>query len=138
MTSTSTPHHKRGCLSRLVLCPLPFKSKRVAVLLVGLFYNRLAFFPMKVPILSVSTPTYFPFVRYSSPFIWIFIVRLASRLLHRFPLSAGSFFKSIVVRRLYDKEANNVVYVSYSSKLDAASDGNKSRFKSSLCAVHIE
>lgn len=49
-----------------------------------------------------------------------------------------SFFKSIVVRRLYDKEANNVVYVSYSSKLDTGSDGNKSRFKSSLCALHIE
>eukprot|EP00903_Cladosiphon_okamuranus_P018685 g17198.t1 len=49
-----------------------------------------------------------------------------------------SFFKSIVVRRLYDKEANNVVYVSYSSKLDAGSDANKSRFKSSLCALHIE
>ncbi|CAN0190215.1 unnamed protein product [Pylaiella littoralis] len=49
-----------------------------------------------------------------------------------------SFFKSIVVRRIYDKEANNVVYVSYSSKLDTGSDGNKSRFKSSLCALHIE
>ncbi|CAM9389927.1 unnamed protein product [Ectocarpus sp. 6 AP-2014] len=49
-----------------------------------------------------------------------------------------SFFKSIVVRRLYDKEANNIVYVSYSSKLDTGSDGNKSRFKSSLCALHIE
>lgn len=49
-----------------------------------------------------------------------------------------SFFKSIVVRRLYDKEANNVVYVSFSSKLDTNSDGNKSRFKSSLCAIHVE
>ncbi|CAN0242161.1 unnamed protein product, partial [Scytosiphon promiscuus] len=49
-----------------------------------------------------------------------------------------SFFKSIVVRRLYDKEADNVVYVSYSSKLDTGSDGNKSRFKSSLCALHVE
>ena len=50
----------------------------------------------------------------------------------------SSFFKSIVVRRIYDKEANNVVYVSFSSKLDANSDGNKSRFKSSLCALHVE
>lgn len=50
----------------------------------------------------------------------------------------ASFFKSIVVRRLYDKEANNVVYVSYSSKLDTGSDANKSRFKSSLCALHVE
>ncbi|CAM9386530.1 unnamed protein product [Ascophyllum nodosum] len=49
-----------------------------------------------------------------------------------------SFFKSIVVRRLYDKEANNVVYVSFSSKLNANSDNNKSRFKSSLCALHVE
>ncbi|CAB1121474.1 unnamed protein product [Ectocarpus sp. CCAP 1310/34] len=49
-----------------------------------------------------------------------------------------SFLKSIVVRRLYDKETNNIVYVSYSSKLDTGSDGNKSRFKSSLCALHIE
>lgn len=47
-------------------------------------------------------------------------------------------FKSIVVRRLYDKKADNVVYVSFSSKIDTGSDSNKSRFKSSLCALHVE
>ncbi|CAM9230854.1 unnamed protein product [Choristocarpus tenellus] len=49
-----------------------------------------------------------------------------------------SFFKSIVVRRLYDKEEGNLVYVAYSSKIDPNTDSNKSRFKSSLCALHIE
>ncbi|CAM9281203.1 unnamed protein product [Discosporangium mesarthrocarpum] len=48
-----------------------------------------------------------------------------------------SLFKSILVRRLYDKEGGNVVYVAYSSKLDPNADANMSRYKSSLCAVHI-
>jgi CreA protein len=48
------------------------------------------------------------------------------------------FFKSIKVRRIVDKEAGNVVYVAYSSKFNAQSDDNKSRFKSSLCAIHYD
>ncbi|CAM9702123.1 unnamed protein product, partial [Phaeothamnion confervicola] len=48
------------------------------------------------------------------------------------------FFKTIKVRRLYDKDAGTVVYVAYSDKFDARADDNKSRFKSSLCALHVD
>lgn len=47
------------------------------------------------------------------------------------------FFKQIKVKRLYDKERNTVVYASYSLRFDKNSDDNKSRFKSSLCAVTL-
>lgn len=46
-------------------------------------------------------------------------------------------FKSVKVRRIVDKDSGNVVYVSFSQKFDTNEDSNKSRFKSSLCAVHI-
>ena len=45
-------------------------------------------------------------------------------------------FKSVKVRRIYDASSNNIIYVSYSQKLVNSDDNNKSRFKSSLCAVH--
>ena len=48
------------------------------------------------------------------------------------------FFKSIKVRRVVDKESKNIVYVAYSAKFNPQADENKSRFKSSLCAVHIQ
>ena len=48
------------------------------------------------------------------------------------------FFKQIRIKRLYDKETNSVVYASFSTRLDKGDDSNKSRFKSSLCAVHIQ
>ena len=47
------------------------------------------------------------------------------------------FFKQIRIKRLYDKETNSVIYASFSTRLDKGDDSNKSRFKSSLCAVHI-
>ncbi|CAM9737998.1 unnamed protein product [Heterosigma akashiwo] len=47
-------------------------------------------------------------------------------------------FKSIKVKRVYDADTNTVVYVSYSDKLIKSDDDNKSRFKSSLCALHVE
>lgn len=43
----------------------------------------------------------------------------------------------IRVRRIYDKENNNLVYASFSTRLDKGDDSNKSRFKSSICAVHV-
>ena len=46
-------------------------------------------------------------------------------------------FKSVKVRRIYDASTNNIIYVSYSQKLVSNDDNNKSRFKSSLCAVHV-
>ena len=47
-------------------------------------------------------------------------------------------FKSVKVRRIIDTSNKNVIYVSYSQKLVSNDDNNKSRFKSSLCAVHYD
>lgn len=47
-------------------------------------------------------------------------------------------FKSVKVRRIVDNENKNLVYVSYSQKLVSNGDTSKSRFKSSLCAVHFD
>lgn len=54
-----------------------------------------------------------------------------------FEESRNLFFKQIRIRRVYDKETNTVVYVSYATRLSKSGDENKSRFKSSLCAVHL-
>ena len=48
-----------------------------------------------------------------------------------------NLFKQIRVRRVFDKVSNNLVYASFSTRLDKGDDSNKSRFKSSICAVHI-
>eukprot|EP00967_Tisochrysis_lutea_P008300 scaffold9940_cov39-Tisochrysis_lutea.AAC.1 len=47
-------------------------------------------------------------------------------------------FKSLKVRRVIDKQGQSVVYVLYSQKLDKNDDPFGSRFKSSLCAVHVD
>eukprot|EP00933_Yihiella_yeosuensis_P000671 TRINITY_DN101066_c0_g1_i1.p1 TRINITY_DN101066_c0_g1~~TRINITY_DN101066_c0_g1_i1.p1 ORF type:complete len:247 (+),score=64.07 TRINITY_DN101066_c0_g1_i1:89-829(+) len=47
-------------------------------------------------------------------------------------------FKTLKVKRVYDAEAKNVVYVVFTEKMDANDDKNKSRFKSQVCAVHAE
>lgn len=47
-------------------------------------------------------------------------------------------FKQLRVQRLYDKERNTVVYISFNTRLDKSSDDNKSRFKSSTCAVNLD
>ena len=54
-----------------------------------------------------------------------------------FEANRNLFFKQIRVRRVYDKASNNLVYASFSTRLDKGDDSNKSRFKSSICAVHI-
>jgi catabolite regulation protein CreA len=46
-----------------------------------------------------------------------------------FSQSRSLFFKSVKVRRIYDKDSNTLVYVSYSSRLDKGDDENKSRYK---------
>lgn len=57
------------------------------------------------------------------------------------PLSRWLFpylnLQQIRVRRVFDKEANNVIYTSFSTRLDKGSDKNKARYKSSMCAVHL-
>ena len=60
------------------------------------------------------------------------------RVVQVFDEKRSLFFKSIKVRRIVDKETKNVVYVAYSAKFNPKDDSNKSRFKSSLCALHYD
>mmetsp|Transcript_33340 Transcript_33340/g.69451 ORF Transcript_33340/g.69451 Transcript_33340/m.69451 type:complete len:231 (+) Transcript_33340:33-725(+) len=55
-----------------------------------------------------------------------------------FDESRSIFFKTLRVQRIYDEEKNTVVYVSFNTRLDKGDDSNKSRFKSSLCAVNLD
>ncbi|KAJ1636615.1 CreA protein-domain-containing protein [Pavlovales sp. CCMP2436] len=54
-----------------------------------------------------------------------------------FSQARSLMFKSVKVRRIYDKASNTLVYVSYSQRLAKDDDANKSRFKSTMCAVPI-
>lgn len=54
-----------------------------------------------------------------------------------FEESKSLLFKTLRVQRIYDKEKNTVVYVSFNTRLDKNEDSNKSRFKSSICAVNL-
>lgn len=54
-----------------------------------------------------------------------------------FEESRSLLFKTLRVQRIYDTESNTVVYVSYNTRFDKSDDTNKSRFKSSLCAVNL-
>ncbi len=47
-------------------------------------------------------------------------------------------FKELRVQRIYDEEKKTMVYVSFNTRLDKNSDTNKSRFKSSICALSLE
>mmetsp|Transcript_9925 Transcript_9925/g.14045 ORF Transcript_9925/g.14045 Transcript_9925/m.14045 type:complete len:224 (-) Transcript_9925:138-809(-) len=47
-------------------------------------------------------------------------------------------FKQLRVQRVYDKEKNSVVYVSFNTRLDKGNDDNKSRYKSSICVVNLD
>ena len=55
-----------------------------------------------------------------------------------FEESKSLLFKTLRVQRIYDKEKNTVVYVSFNTRLDKNEDTNKSRFKSSICAVNLD
>jgi CreA protein len=55
-----------------------------------------------------------------------------------FEESRSLLFKTLRVQRIYDQEKNTVVYVSFNTRLDKNDDTNKSRFKSSICAVNLE
>lgn len=55
-----------------------------------------------------------------------------------FKESKSLLFKSLRVQRIYDVEKNTMVYVSFNTRLDKGDDSNKSRFKSSLCAVNMD
>ena len=47
-------------------------------------------------------------------------------------------FKSLKVRRLVDEVGGNVVYATYSQRLDKGEDSNNSRFTSNLCSVPVD
>jgi len=47
-------------------------------------------------------------------------------------------FKTLKVKRVYDAENNNIIYVVFTERMDTGQDDNKSRFKSQICAVHID
>mmetsp|Transcript_2711 Transcript_2711/g.3649 ORF Transcript_2711/g.3649 Transcript_2711/m.3649 type:complete len:242 (-) Transcript_2711:31-756(-) len=55
-----------------------------------------------------------------------------------FDESRSLFFKTLRVQRIYDEQTNTAIYVSFSTRIDKGEDSNKSRFKSSLCAVNLE
>lgn len=55
-----------------------------------------------------------------------------------FEESRSLLFKTLRVQRIYDEEKKTAVYVSYNTRFDKSDDTNKSRFKSSLCAVSLE
>jgi CreA protein len=55
-----------------------------------------------------------------------------------FEESRSLLFKTLRVQRIYDVDKKTVVYVSFNTRLDKGDDTNKSRFKSSLCAVSLE
>jgi len=55
-----------------------------------------------------------------------------------FEESRSLLFKTLRVQRVYDQDKNTVVYVSFNTRLDKNADSNKSRFKSSLCAVSLD
>ena len=52
-----------------------------------------------------------------------------------FQQARSLLFKSVNVRRLYDKETDTLIYVSYSTRLNKSDDENKSRFKTTMCAI---
>mmetsp|Transcript_62549 Transcript_62549/g.161089 ORF Transcript_62549/g.161089 Transcript_62549/m.161089 type:complete len:237 (+) Transcript_62549:76-786(+) len=47
-------------------------------------------------------------------------------------------FKTLKVKRIYDAEGKNIIYVVFTERVDTGDDKNKSRFKSQLCAVHVD
>jgi catabolite regulation protein CreA len=54
-----------------------------------------------------------------------------------FEESRSLLFKQLRVRRIYDKEKNAVVYVTYNTRLNKNDDENRSRFKTSICSVSL-
>ncbi|KAL1527905.1 hypothetical protein AB1Y20_009280 [Prymnesium parvum] len=55
-----------------------------------------------------------------------------------FSESRSLLFKSLKVRRVVDEPGETIVYAVYSQRLDKNEDANNSRFKSNLCAVHVD
>lgn len=45
--------------------------------------------------------------------------------------------KTLRVERIFDREANSLVYVAFNTRVDKSQDDNRSRFKSAMCAVPL-
>jgi len=46
--------------------------------------------------------------------------------------------KTLKIKRVYDEGNKNVIYVVYTERLNKDDDKNGSRFKSQLCAIHVD
>ena len=44
--------------------------------------------------------------------------------------SRAILFKTLKVKRIYDADAKNILYVAFTERMDNNNDSNKSRFKS--------
>ena len=55
-----------------------------------------------------------------------------------FEESKSLFFKTLRVQRIYDEQKHTMVYVSFNTRINKDDDSNKSRFKSSICAVNVD
>jgi CreA protein len=53
-------------------------------------------------------------------------------------VSRNRLFPDLTVQRIYDADKKTAIYVSFNTRLDKSDDANKSRFKSSVCAVSLE
>lgn len=47
------------------------------------------------------------------------------------------FPQQIRIRRVIDKQSNTLVYIAYTTRISTQSDSNKSRFRSSVCALPL-
>jgi len=55
-----------------------------------------------------------------------------------FEQAKSLLFKTVRIRRVYDEQANTLIYVSYSTRLNKSDDDNNSRFKTTTCAIPID
>ena len=55
-----------------------------------------------------------------------------------FKQARSLLFKSVNVRRLYDKEAKQLLYVTYGTRVNKDDDASKARFRSAMCVVPVD
>jgi len=55
-----------------------------------------------------------------------------------FTESRSILFKTLKVKRVYDSTAKNIIYVAFTERMNTDNDKNQSRFKSQVCAVHVD
>uniref|UniRef100_A0A6T6VPC6 CreA protein n=1 Tax=Hemiselmis tepida TaxID=464990 RepID=A0A6T6VPC6_9CRYP len=54
-----------------------------------------------------------------------------------FEQAKSLLFKTVRIRRIYDEQAQTLIYVSYSTRFNKNDDDNNSRFKTTTCAIPI-